>query len=133
MQKEHLLPLRIYHEDVDIYGMVYHANHLKFMERGRSEWLIERGVDQQKLLSPGISFAIHSVQIDYLRPIKFQDQIEVVTTVINAGKVSMEFLQSLRMQDQKEIVFCTGRTKIACLDKNFRPHILPSSIFSEKN
>lgn len=76
----HELSVRVYYEDTDLAGIVYYANYLKFIERGRSEWVRARGVDQGALRAQsGIVFAVRRVEADYLRPARFGDDLIVVT------------------------------------------------------
>jgi acyl-CoA thioester hydrolase len=80
----HRLPLRIYYEDTDLVGIVYYANYLKFIERGRSEWVREMGVDQAAMKrDDGVVFAVRRVEADYHAPAKYDDEV-VVTTTVNA-------------------------------------------------
>ncbi len=82
----HRFPLRVYYEDTDLAGIVYYANYLKFIERGRSEWARARGVDQGRLRADtGIVFAVRRVEADYLRPAVFDDQLEVTTRLVELG------------------------------------------------
>lgn len=82
----HKFSLRVYYEDTDLAGIVYYANYLKFIERGRSEWVRARGVDQGKLRAEtGIVFAVRRVEADYLRPAVFDDQLEVTTELVELG------------------------------------------------
>ena len=78
-----LWPIRVYYEDTDAGGVVYHANYLKFMERARSEWLRSLGIEQDELREQnGVIFAILSAQVDYLLPAKFNDELLVSSEVI---------------------------------------------------
>jgi acyl-CoA thioester hydrolase len=78
----HRLPLRIYYEDTDLVGIVYYANYLKFIERGRSEWVREMGVDQAAMKrDDGVVFAVRRVEADYHAPAKYDDEVVVTTTV----------------------------------------------------
>ena len=78
----HRLPLRIYYEDTDLAGIVYYANYLKFIERGRSEWVREMGVDQAAMKrDDGVVFAVRRVEADYHAPAKYDDEVVVATTV----------------------------------------------------
>lgn len=82
----HRLPVRVYYEDTDLAGIVYYANYLKFIERGRSEWVRAMGVDQVALrASHGIVFAVRRVEADYLRPGKFADDLTVTTRLREMG------------------------------------------------
>ena len=78
----HSLSLRVYYEDTDLAGIVYYANYLKFIERGRSEWVRALGVDQAALRrDTGIVFAVRHLEADYLRPAVFDDWLTVTTSV----------------------------------------------------
>ncbi len=78
----HTLPLRVYYEDTDLAGIVYYANYLRFIERARTEWVRSLGVDQTQLKAQhGIVFAVRRVEADYLAPARFDDEIEVRTSV----------------------------------------------------
>ncbi|THD85027.1 tol-pal system-associated acyl-CoA thioesterase [Aliigemmobacter aestuarii] len=82
----HIHHLRVYYEDTDLAGIVYYANYLKFIERGRSEWVRSLGIDQTRLRADqGIVFAVRRVEADYLRPAKFDDELQVVTRIQTVG------------------------------------------------
>lgn len=79
----HRITLRVYYEDTDLAGIVYYANYLKFIERGRSEWVRELGIDQVRLKAEqGLVFAVRRVEADYLRPARFDDVLEVETRLV---------------------------------------------------
>lgn len=81
----HSFSCRVYYEDTDLAGIVYYANYLKFIERARTEWVREIGVDQGALKADtGIVFAVRRVEADYLAPARFDDDIEVRTRVEKA-------------------------------------------------
>ena len=81
----HVLPVRVYYEDTDFSGMVYHASYLRFMERGRTDYLRLLGTDQRALFeeteseAPGFSFVVRSMNIDFFKPARFSDVLEIVT------------------------------------------------------
>jgi acyl-CoA thioester hydrolase len=81
----HILPVRVYYEDTDFSGSVYHASYLRFMERGRTDYLRLLGTDQRALFeqteseAPGFSFVVRSMQIDFLKPARFSDLLHIVT------------------------------------------------------
>jgi acyl-CoA thioester hydrolase len=77
----HEFDLRVYYEDTDLAGIVYYANYLKFIERARSEYIRELGIDQQALREvQGIVFAVRRIEADYLSPACFDDALTVITT-----------------------------------------------------
>ncbi len=76
----HTFQIRVYYEDTDLAGIVYYANYLKFIERGRTEWVRSLGIDQGRLKEEqGIVFAVRRVEADYLRPARFDDELTVST------------------------------------------------------
>ncbi|PTV93874.1 acyl-CoA thioester hydrolase [Rhodobacter aestuarii] len=79
----HSFPIRVYYEDTDLAGIVYYANYLKFIERGRSEWVRALGVDQVAMKRDhGLVFAVRRVEADYLKPAKFDDELTVSTELV---------------------------------------------------
>jgi len=122
-------PIRIYYEDTDAGGVVYHTNYIKFMERARTEWLRNLGFEQDELRdNDGVIFAVRSVQVDYFSPAKFNDELRVSSKVIVKGKASISIEQEvLRASD----VLCKGVIKVATLDdKSFRPKAMPETLYS---
>ncbi|MFN7224303.1 MAG: tol-pal system-associated acyl-CoA thioesterase [Paracoccaceae bacterium] len=82
----HRFEVRVYYEDTDLAGIVYYANYLKFIERGRSEWVRACGVDQSRLRAEdGVVFAVRRVEADYLRPAVFDDMLTVSTGLVELG------------------------------------------------
>jgi acyl-CoA thioester hydrolase len=83
---KHLQPVRVYYEDTDFSGVVYHASYLRFMERGRTNYLRLLGADQRALFeevekeAPGFAFVVRSMQIDFRKPARMDDVLEIVTT-----------------------------------------------------
>jgi len=78
----HRFPLRVYYEDTDLAGIVYYANYLKFIERARTEWVRDLGVDQSEMKAEqDIVFAVRRVEADYVAPAKFDDELEVQTSL----------------------------------------------------
>nr|WP_319247374.1 tol-pal system-associated acyl-CoA thioesterase [uncultured Celeribacter sp.] len=76
----HTFPFHVYYEDTDLAGIVYYANYLKFIERARTEWVRELGIDQVALKEEeGLVFAVRRVEADYLSPAKFDDDLTVTT------------------------------------------------------
>ncbi|MBS7540178.1 tol-pal system-associated acyl-CoA thioesterase [Ancylobacter lacus] len=97
----HVLPVRVYYEDTDFTGIVYHANYLKFMERARSDHLRLIGVSQGELFgqaqeeAPGFAFVVRSMSIDYVRPARFDDVLEVHTSPSEVAGASITLHQKV--------------------------------------
>ncbi|MFT4560760.1 MAG: acyl-CoA thioester hydrolase [Gammaproteobacteria bacterium] len=123
-------PIRIYYEDTDAGGIVYHANYLKFMERARTEWLRQCGFEQTVLAQTfGVVFVVRKILIDYLFPARFNEQIVVCSSVKRLGRASIEFAQNILSADR---IVSRGEVKVGCLDTEFmRPKPIPSEVYSE--
>jgi acyl-CoA thioester hydrolase len=128
--REFRWPIRIYYEDTDAAGIVYHANYLKFMERARTEWLRQIGFEQNDLAATvGILFVVRKISIDYLLPARFNDELAVVSTVPRRGRASLEFEQ--RVEAGGELCSC-ARVKVGCIDaQTMRPVAMPPEIYTE--
>ncbi len=111
-------PARVYYEDTDSGGVVYHANYLKYMERARTEWLRQLGLSQSRLLQQEhLIFAVRSLSMDYIRPARFDQQLEVRSRLLRLGKVSLEFEQHIyRIEDNfPDVLLTQAEVKIASL------------------
>ena len=92
----HHWPIRIYYEDTDSGGVVYHSNYLKFMERARTEWLRDFEIDQKALKDNlNLMFVVHEIDIKFIRPAVFNDEIEVQTKLKKLGSVKIELEQKI--------------------------------------
>lgn len=122
----HQLPVRVYYEDTDLAGIVYYANYLKFIERGRSEWLRALGIDQAALKRDGGHvFAVRRIEADYLRPAHFDDLLSVETSLAQATAARIVVDQAVRRGDA---VLFAARVTLACLDGAGRPVRLPPAL-----
>jgi len=122
----HRFSCRVYYEDTDLAGIVYYANYLKFIERARSEWVREIGVDQVALKADqGIVFAVRRVEADYLRPAHFDDVLEVETTVKDLSAARITLTQDVKRNG--ETLFASVVT-LVCLGADGRPARLPAEI-----
>lgn len=93
----HRFPVRVYYEDTDLAGIVYYANYLKFIERARTEWVRELGVDQARLKAEeGIVFAVRRVEADYLHPARFDDELLVETELEQMTGARMVLRQTVQ-------------------------------------
>jgi len=89
-------PVRVYYEDTDHGGVVYNANYLKFLERSRTEFLRIQGITQQKLIDDlDLIFAVRRVELDFLRPAKFDDLLLVTTQMATNSRVKINFKQQI--------------------------------------
>lgn len=97
----HVMRVRVYYEDTDFSGVVYHANYLRFMERGRTNYLRLIGADQRALFSevereaPGFAFVVRSMTLDFLKPARMDDVLEVATVSVEVKGASITLLQKV--------------------------------------
>ena len=120
-------PVRVYWEDTDAGGIVYHASYLRFLERGRSEWLRARGVDQVTLRErERLQFAVVDMQIEWKRAARFDDELRVVTTLGDSGGASFSFAQ--RIVRGAELIVAAS-VRAAALDADtLKPRRLPPHV-----
>jgi acyl-CoA thioester hydrolase len=125
-------PVRVYYEDTDSGGVVYYANYLKFMERARTEWLRAHGFEQDVLLrDQRVLFAVRSLSVDYHRPARFNDRLEIISRVAATGGASLTFAQTIQRVDSAELL-CSARIKVACIGANyFQPCRVPRELIRE--
>ena len=91
----HHLPIRVYYEDTDFSGVVYHASYLRFMERGRTELIRDLGIDQSALFDEGtaLAFAVRAMQIEFLKPALMDDWLTIETVAVEMKGASMQVRQ----------------------------------------
>lgn len=127
------LQVRIYYEDTDAGGVVYHSCYLNFMERARTEWLRNLGFEQGKAIKQkGILFAVKKINIDYHRPAFFDQLLDIKTYMTVLRRVSLIFEQII-FNSSKEVV-CRAEVKIVCISsQTMKPTSIPEKIASELN
>lgn len=119
----HSIDVRVYYEDTDMAGIVYYANYLKFIERGRSEWVRTMGIDQGRLRDEeGIVFAVRRVEADYLAPAKFDDVLSVKTQLVSTSAARMTLEQSVWRADKQ--IF-TAEVILVAINREGQPTRLP--------
>jgi acyl-CoA thioester hydrolase len=131
----HKWPIRVYWEDTDAGGIVYHSVYLNFAERARTELVRELGVSQQNLADcgKGYAFAVARLEIDFKKPAKLDDLLEVVTSVVEVGGASARFDQRIfRTQDGQELAALNVRVGFIALDDG-RPSRIPTDLKQRLN
>ena len=118
-------PVRVYWEDTDAGGVVYHSNYLCFMERSRSEWLRAQGIDQAALREHGgIQFAVVEMQVNWRLPARYDDLLDVTTRLTDVRGASFSFSQTVR---RSETPLVEATVRVAVLDAaTLKPRRLPS-------
>ncbi len=121
----HIFPIRVYYEDTDMAGIVYYANYLRYIERARSDWVREAGIDQNAMREAGIVFVVSRVEADYLSPARFDDLLQVETVLERLSRVRMVFRQKVMRADQ---LLFDSRVTATCMDSRGRVVRLPEGL-----
>jgi len=122
----HIFPVRVYWEDTDGSGIVYHASYLRFAERARTELLRDAGFEQWSLLAEtGIAFAVRRCEIDFRRSARLDEQLEIETRVTAIGGASLDMSQAIR-RNGDDIV--TLLLKLACITRDGRAARMPPDL-----
>lgn len=128
--RRHLLPIRVYYEDTDFSGFVYHASYLRFIERGRSDFLRLAGVHHRELLAgtggtKPCAFVVRRMSLDFLKPARIDELLEVETRVDTITQATFELRQTVR-RDATVVFAATVQVVLVSLDG--RPQRLPGSV-----
>ena len=141
---EFSIPVRVYYEDTDAGGIVYHTNYLKFMERCRTEWLRNLGIEQQSLLEQSVGFVVKDLAMKNAKAAIFNDMLSIRCQVVELRKASILFSQSVYRvsdpaknnnhndkSDHKELLV-SAEIRVACVDLNkMKPIAIPDFILRE--
>lgn len=126
MSNHFSFPIRVYIEDTDAGGIVYHANHIKYMERARTEWLRASGIAHY-WHQTDYSFVVHKISVKYIRAILMDDLIQVTARVLSRKSASFILEQNIYRDG---ILLVAGEVELACLDKNMKPQKLPTELLN---
>jgi acyl-CoA thioester hydrolase len=120
--------VRVYYEDTDAGGVVYHAGYLRYLERARTEWLRSQGYSQATLKAEdSLVFTVVSMQIDFLKPARLDDLLCVRSQAFLSGGASVAFEQHILRGESERIL--AAQVRVACLDAaTFRPRRLPAAL-----
>ena len=125
---------RVYYEDTDAGGVVFYANYLKYIERGRTEYLRELGFEQAYLdKEKNIVFVVKSLSADYISPAYLDDMIEVQTTIELIKNASLIFAQKILNIEKNTVLFNAKVKVVSVLNDNFKPCGLPPAILEKLN
>ena len=127
------LPVRVYYEDTDAQGVVYFANYLRFMERGRTEWLRTRGFEQDSLRrEQNLLFSLASTAVRFHCPAKFDDRLLVRTRVERVSGARVIFNQAVHRDDADEELLCSADCEVACISADeFKPRRVPKGLLDK--
>lgn len=123
-------PIRVYYEDTDAGGVVYHARYLHYFERARTEWLRSLGFGQAAVADKwSVLFTVANADVVFRRPARLDDELMVTCEMGRIRRASMMFEQTIRMGDN---VIATGSFRVGCVDTtNYRPSAIPQSLVQE--
>lgn len=124
-------PLRVYYEDTDVGGIVYHANYLKFMERARTEWLRSLGFSQEQLRTENTLFVVRSLNIQYKAPAFLDDELFVTVVIEQQRKVGLMIQQTIQRVNNQEIeLLAEAQVEVACISTAGKPKKLPQPLLN---
>ncbi|MFI4989183.1 MAG: tol-pal system-associated acyl-CoA thioesterase [Alphaproteobacteria bacterium] len=122
----HVFPVRVYYEDTDAAGIVYHANYLRFAERARTEMMRAHGIESSRLSQDeGLNFAVARCTVDFLKPARLDDALDVATRVVEVGRASLTAEQRV---ERSGVALARIVLRLAVLDRTGRAVRLPPTI-----
>ena len=126
-------PVRVYYEDTDLGGVVYHANYFKFLERARTEWLRHLGFEQDVIRERfSIQFVVVGMQLAFHRPARFNDELVINVKVSDIKRASLIFSQAINDASAGNALVCSAEVRVACVDSvTIKPKPLPRAIVAE--
>ena len=124
---QHRFPIRVYYEDTDMAGIVYYANYLRYIERARSDWVREIGIDQLEMKAEGVVFAVRHLTADYISTAHFDETLEVRTRLSELRPARMVMAQEVFRED--ELIFRADVT-LVCIGSGGKPVRLPAKLRS---
>lgn len=120
------MPYRVYYEDTDAGGIVYHANYLKFAERARTDWLREHGIEQSEILkNEGLLFVVYRLEIDFLSPARLDDLLTIQTRLLQKGHATMKLEQIIQKDSQ---TIASLKVELACINREGKPSKWPEKM-----
>ena len=119
---------RVYYDDTDAGRVMSHARYLNFFERGRTERLAARGVDFGALIDEGCLFVVAKATVNYRKPAKLNDKIDIVTTVAKKGRTFVDYEQLACVSGDMENVYCDALIRVVCVNEAGEPKRFPSEL-----
>ncbi|MBU3005612.1 MAG: tol-pal system-associated acyl-CoA thioesterase [Paraglaciecola sp.] len=127
---KHSHNVRVYYEDTDAGGIVYYANYLKFLERARTEWLRQMGIEQDILLERSVGFVVKRVEMDNHGPARFNELLCIQSEIVELKRASLVFKQIIISPNNQCLV--SALIRVACVNlSNMKPQAIPDNILGE--
>ena len=126
MVKSFTYKTKIYYEDTDAGGIVYYSNYLKYFERARTEWIYSLGFNQNKLSALDTLIVVRSCYIDYEKPVKFEEKIEVVSELSKLSPVRINLIQFVKVGNETRV---KAKVELAVIDQAGKPKKMPEDLY----
>ncbi|RZO87461.1 MAG: YbgC/FadM family acyl-CoA thioesterase [alpha proteobacterium HIMB114] len=126
MVKSFTYKTKIYYEDTDAGGIVYYANYLKYFERARTEWIYSLGFNHNKLSALDTLIVVRSCYIDYEKPVKFEEKIEVVSELSKLSPVRINLIQFVKVGNETRV---KAKVELAVIDQAGKPKKMPEDLY----
>ena len=126
MVKSFIYKTKIYYEDTDAGGIVYYANYLKYFERARTEWIYSLGFNHNKLSALDTLIVVRSCYIDYEKPVKFEEKIEVVSELSKLSPVRINLIQFVKVGNETRV---KAKVELAVIDQAGKPKKMPEDLY----
>lgn len=126
MVKSFTYKTKIYYEDTDAGGIVYYANYLKYFERARTEWIYSLGFNHNKLSALDTLIVVRSCYIDYEKPVKFEEKIEVVSELSKLSPVRVNLIQFVKVGNETRV---KAKVELAVIDQAGKPKKMPEDLY----
>jgi len=117
---------KIYYEDTDAGGIVYYANYLKYFERARTEMIYSLGYDHKKLNEEDVYIVVRSCHVDYEKPVKFEEEVDVVTELSKISPVRINLVQSANVKSEVRV---KANVELAVIDQSGKPKKMPEDLY----
>lgn len=121
----HSFSVTVHYEDTDMGGIVYHANYLKFIERARSDWVRQLGIDQNALRAAGSVFAVHRIEAEFRAPARLDDRLTVTTRARAASRTRIKLAQQVH---RGETLLFDATVTLVAMSMNGKPRRLPAEL-----
>ena len=126
MVKSFIYKTKIYYEDTDAGGIVYYSNYLKYFERARTEWIYSLGFNHNKLSALDTLIVVRSCYIDYEKPVKFEEKIEVVSELSKLSPVRINLVQFVKVGNETRV---KAKVELAVIDQAGKPKKMPEDLY----
>lgn len=133
MQNIFSIPIKLYTDDIDFYGILHHSRTVNFFEHARNDWLIHLGFSLSDLKNQNIFFVVRNLTVEFIKPVLLESTIEATAAIEHLGKSSIVFKQSIREKHNANDFFCKGEVVVVCINEKGRPRRLPQGIYDYFN